>query len=75
MSNTVKKERHASKNEEKKVKKEIAELWAWQLSEKCQMGKGPFGGSCCISDVPINSYGYYLLPHFPEQRMTKFVIF
>lgn len=42
MSNTVKKERHASKNEEKKVKKEIAELWAWQLSEKCQMGKGPW---------------------------------
>lgn len=42
MNNTVKEERRASKNEEKKVKKEIAELWAWQLSEKCQMGKGPW---------------------------------
>lgn len=41
MSNTVKKERHASKNEERKAKKEIPELWAWQLSEqKCQMGEG-----------------------------------
>lgn len=39
MNNTVKEERRASKNEEKKVKKEIAELWAWQLSEKCQMEK------------------------------------